>query len=61
MSKYKHSKLKIVGCIGFLSMTILTPIAIFVFDIHGFENAVFGGACMAMFGLLIMVGILNEG
>jgi hypothetical protein len=57
---YKHSKLKIIGMIGLVATTIIVPIVIFVFDIHGIANGFLGASICAVFGIMIFMGLFNE-
>jgi len=54
--KFKHSKLKIIGSIGF-APTILIPSFLSMFI--EFEWIIFLPIAV-LFGMLIMVGLLNE-
>lgn len=56
--KYKHSKLKIIGSIGFAPCIICGMLYKFITnDTEGSITIVF---LAIMFGVLMMVGLLNE-
>lgn len=54
--KYKHSKLKIIGSIGFAPSILIPACLSFFID---FEWVIFVPVA-SVFGILIMIGLLSE-
>ena len=57
--EYKHSKLKIIGMVGLICTVLLTLVLFPIFDVD-FGTGIAVTAYAGMFGILIMVGLLNE-
>ena len=58
--KYKHSKLKTIGMIGLICTGIGSIVLTNFYNVYGLEAGMTAMFVGLTFGVLIMVGLLNE-